>query len=66
MDSLIEVLNEKLIANHGRYFVGDRLGLADIAVCSMLAPVLEIQGTPWEKDHEGKSYLKNLVTIKTI
>ncbi len=35
----------KLIANHGRYFVGDRLGLADIAVCSMLAPALENEGT---------------------
>ena len=69
MQRLIEVLNEKLIANHGRYFVGDRLGLADIAVCSMLAPVLEIKGTPWEKDHEEslseefsayKTYLTNL------
>ncbi|MGE8560104.1 MAG: glutathione S-transferase family protein [Acinetobacter sp.] len=51
MDDLIEVLNGRLIENHGRYFVGERLGLADIAVCSMLAPLLEIPGTPWEKEH---------------
>jgi glutathione S-transferase len=48
MDILVDVLNQRLIENHGRYFVGERLGLADIAVCSMLAPLLEIAGTPWE------------------
>jgi glutathione S-transferase len=50
MDILVDGLNQRLIANHGRYFVGERLGLADIAVCSMLAPLLEIAGTPWEKE----------------
>lgn len=51
IDALVELLNQRLIENHGRYFVGERLGLADIAVCSMLAPLLEIPGTPWEKEH---------------
>ena len=69
MDSLVDVLNQRLIENHGRYFVGERLGLADIAVCSMLAPLLEIAGTPWEKEHdeviseEFKDYQKYLLDL---
>ena len=36
--------------------VGTRLGLADISVCSMLAPLLELEGTPWENEfHEAQS-----------
>lgn len=54
MDELIQQLNQILIANHGRYLVGDRFGLADIAVCAMLAPILELAGTPWEKE-QGES-----------
>lgn len=69
IDALVGELNQRLIENHGRYFVGQRLGLADIAVCSMLAPLLEISGTPWEKEYEDllsdefkqyKEILKNL------
>ena len=69
MDDLIELLNQRLIENHGRYFVGERLGLADIAVCSMLAPLLEIPGTPWEKEHgevlseEFKKYKETLIEL---
>ena len=69
MDVLIELLNQRLIENHGRYFVGERLGLADIAVCSMLAPLLEIPGTPWEKEHgevlseEFKKYKETLTEL---
>ncbi|WP_111891644.1 glutathione S-transferase family protein [Acinetobacter sp. MB5] len=33
-----------------KYLVSDRLTLADISVCSMLAPLLNIAGTPWELD----------------
>lgn len=51
LDEIVVDLNQRLIERGGRYFVGDRLGLADIAVCSMLAPILEIVGTPWEKEH---------------
>ena len=50
LENMISTLNQKLIENRGQYLVGDRLGLADIAVCSMLAPILEIEGTPWEKE----------------
>ncbi|RFS29238.1 glutathione S-transferase family protein [Acinetobacter cumulans] len=69
MQQLIEQLNEKIIEQGGRYFVGDRIGLADIAVCSMLAPILELAGTPWEKESEDllsdefkdyKAYLQEL------
>ncbi|OTG66432.1 glutathione S-transferase family protein [Acinetobacter silvestris] len=56
MDAIIAELNQTLIENHCRYLVGDRLGLADIAVCSMLAPLLELEGTPWENEnHEVQS-----------
>lgn len=69
MDELIIILNQHLIDNDGRYFVGERLGLADISVCSMLAPILEISGTPWEKEHdeviseEFKDYQKYLLDL---
>lgn len=54
MDELINELNHYLIENQARYMVGDRLSLADISVCSMLAPLLEIKGTPWEREEDGK------------
>lgn len=50
MDEIIQDLNQRLNDNQGRYLVGDRIGLADIAVCSMLAPLLEPEGTPWEME----------------
>lgn len=50
INDIVMQLNQKLIEQGGRYFVGERLGLADIAVCSMLAPLLEIAGTPWENE----------------
>jgi glutathione S-transferase len=65
MDILVDVLNQRLIENHGRYFVGERLGLADIAVCSMLAPLLEIAGTPWEKEH-GENLSDEFMQYKTF
>lgn len=49
--SLNDTLNRferDLLANGGRYLVGDRLSLADIAVASMTAPLLNPAGTPWE------------------
>ena len=51
LDMMVESLNKILVENGCRYFVGDRLGLADIAVCSMLAPLLELPSTPWEREH---------------
>jgi len=44
----IDELEVMLLANGGRYFVGDCLGLADITVASMFAPLLSLQDTPWE------------------
>lgn len=58
MDDIISALNLRLIDNGGRYLVGDRLGLADIAVCSMLAPLLEIAGTPWENERNDSVSLE--------
>lgn len=51
LDKVIDRLNQLLIENNCKYFVGERFGLADIAVCAMLAPLLEIRGTPWENEH---------------
>jgi glutathione S-transferase len=48
LDELIDLVEEALIANGGRYLVSDRLGLADISVCAMSAPLLGPYGTPWE------------------
>ena len=53
MTELITELNQRLVDNPSGYLVGDRLGLADIAVCSMLSPLLIIKGTPWELEHEN-------------
>lgn len=69
IDDIIAELNQILIQNGGRYLVGQRLTLADIAVCSMTAPLLLIEGTPWEISHvsevsqeilEFKSYIMQL------
>jgi glutathione S-transferase len=69
LDDTVVLLNQKIIEQQGKYFVANQLGLADIAVCSMLAPILEIEGTPWEKElgthhskefEEFKAYLTSL------
>ncbi|WP_263576941.1 glutathione S-transferase family protein [Acinetobacter pseudolwoffii] len=51
IDVTVQQLNQMLVSQGGHYFVGNRLGLVDIAVCSMLAPLLAIPGTPWEKEN---------------
>lgn len=51
IDDVIQQLNAILVENGGRYLVAEQLGFADISVCSMLAPMLNIAGTPWEVDH---------------
>lgn len=67
IDDSIEHLNQLYVKQDGQYFVGQRFSLADIAVCSMLAPLLSIQGTPWEKEHfemlseEFRSYQQALL-----
>ncbi|MDR9777859.1 glutathione S-transferase family protein, partial [Rhizobium hidalgonense] len=50
LDVLINQVEEVLIKNGGRYLVSDRLGLADISVCALAAPLLGPQGTPWQVD----------------
>lgn len=51
MEFHIQTFNQILVENGGQYLVGHQLGLADISVCAMLAPLLNISGTPWEVDH---------------
>lgn len=54
MTAMIEQLNQHLLDSQTEYLVGERLGLADIAVCSMLAPLLQVAGTPWEIESESQ------------
>jgi len=46
----VEQLNQIRMEKEGAYLVGSRFSLADIAVCSILAPLLAIPGTPWERE----------------
>lgn len=55
IDTIVTQLNEQLLKNGGQYLIGERLGLTDIAVCSMLAPILELDATPWEKEFGTES-----------
>lgn len=55
IEKIVAELNQTLINNAGKYMVGERLSLADIAVCSMLAPLLELDATPWEKELDSQS-----------
>lgn len=48
LDELFNRFERDLIANGGRYLAGQYLSLADIAVASMIAPLLMLPGTPWE------------------
>jgi glutathione S-transferase len=50
LDALILEFNQHLIENGGRYLIGEQLTLADIALCSMLAPILMLEATPWEQN----------------
>ncbi|MBF7687268.1 glutathione S-transferase [Acinetobacter rathckeae] len=50
---IIFMLNQQLLETNTGYIVGNNLTLADISVCSMVAPVLNIEGTPWEVEQFG-------------
>ncbi|ANF82030.1 glutathione S-transferase [Acinetobacter sp. NCu2D-2] len=69
IDETIDELNEIYVAQQSDYFVGHSLSLADIAVCSMLAPLLAIPSTPWEKEHfemlsqDFRDYQKKLMDM---
>lgn len=51
---LVDELEHHLLSGPGNYMVGEDFGLADIAVCSMIAPLLWIPGTPWENTGEDE------------
>ncbi|MFB2539092.1 MULTISPECIES: glutathione S-transferase family protein [unclassified Acinetobacter] len=46
MYQLLDFYNKKMQAK--QYLVDDRFSLADISLCSMLAPLLNIADTPWQ------------------
>lgn len=65
--SIISQLNSFLTKIDTGYFVKERLTLADISVCSMIAPLLNIKGTPWENealnDNETVLQLKKKIML---
>lgn len=63
LDELIDIVEQKLIANGGRYLVSDRMGLADIAVCALSAPLLGPYGTPWEMHENDISRLPEPIRV---
>ena len=69
IDEILNKLNQLLVENGGRYLVGDRLTLADVAVCSMIAPLILIDNTPWgitdysEIHPDVLSYRENLLAL---
>lgn len=53
MQQLISQFNEK-IEQQGEFMVGGRLSLADMTLASMLAPILQLDETPWQQDGDRK------------
>src|SRR5690606_3434304 len=47
LESLYDQAERYVLARRSEFLVGDRLGLADIALCSMLGPVLAAGNSPW-------------------
>lgn len=44
----LQLLEQTLKKGSGKYLVGERLSLADVAAASLLAPLLSPEGTPWD------------------
>lgn len=57
IDDLLAQIEAQLLANgadaDAGYLVSDQMGLADIAVCSLAAPLLGPAGTPWQPYDES-------------
>ena len=48
-------LERRLAANGGEYLVGDEFSAADLTGASLLAPFVEVPGSPWAADESGQS-----------
>ncbi|SDB87461.1 glutathione S-transferase N-terminal domain-containing protein [Acinetobacter boissieri] len=63
--NIINIFNQQLLKTNTGYMVQDYLTLADIAICSMVAPILNVEGTPWEveqlQSNEESNILKNKI-----
>lgn len=66
---IVNTLSAQIKQNQS-YLVGDRLTLADISICSMLAPLMNIYGTPWEienyKYDEHVYHMQKLINESNI
>lgn len=47
LSALLDLAEVHVLARKSRFLLGDRLSLADIALCSMLGPALAPEGSPW-------------------
>lgn len=54
MKKMLNELNQ-IVAHKDAFLVGERLSLADMSICAMIAPLLQIAQTPWEKQ-EGQQF----------
>lgn len=53
MQHMILELNQR-IEQQGKFMVGGEFSFADISVCAMIAPLLQIEQTPWEKSEHSQ------------
>ncbi|MCG8394592.1 MAG: glutathione S-transferase family protein [Pseudomonadales bacterium] len=53
LEAALVLLENTLHKGDGRYLVGGRFSLADIAAASMLAPLVSPRGSPWDLFEEG-------------
>ncbi|PTQ87215.1 glutathione S-transferase family protein [Agitococcus lubricus] len=60
MMMMAEEFETVLLKNGGRYLVGHHLGLADIAVASLYAPLMTIPETPWASLHASTEAVQQL------
>src|SRR5207237_1932173 len=47
-EAALDRLEAETAGDPGRFLVGDRLGLADIAAAALLGPVVVPPGSPWD------------------
>lgn len=66
LDELYDQAERYVQARRGEYLVGDRLSLADIALCSMLGPVLAPPGSPWAALADATDIDSQLVEARAV
>ncbi|MBF7685888.1 glutathione S-transferase [Acinetobacter sp. B10A] len=60
----VNVLNQQFINTNTGYMTQDHFTFADISVCSMIAPLLNIEGTPWEIEKSQQNPKSEIEKLK--